>query len=162
MSKILKSHLHPRPLPFEEEESYSPEDFPANSPIKMIEDCQVAGEIHLEDGIIRCHMKASAKLTLEDSYTAETFQKKKTVEDEFDILDEENGEGEGFIVYGPSIDLKEIALSLFRFQLPSKILKPGSKLPRGGEGYSVLSEEEAEAVSTSGSPFDKLKDLDLD
>ena len=164
MSKILKSHIHARALKVEEEETFFPEDFPSSSPLKMIDGCKVKGSLFLEDGVIHCHLEADAVLTLEDSYTMEHFQKKQKLDEEFEILDDENGEGEGFIVSGPSIEIKELVIALYRFSLPSKILHKGSKLPKSGDGYSVLSEEEAKkkAEETTSSPFDKLKDFDFE
>lgn len=164
MKEILKSHIHPRPYHVKETLEFKPEDFPLSSPIRDIKDCRIEGNLYLDGGIIRCSLAAEANLLLEDSYTAKTFWEKKEIEEDFDILEDEDGEGEGFIVPGPAIDLNELIIALYRFSLPSKILSPGSRLQKGGDGYSVLSEEEAkkQAAQSSVSPFDCIKDSDLE
>ena len=164
MKEILKSHIHPRPYHVEEALEFKPEDFPSSSPIRDIRGCEIEGSLYLGDGKIKCQLQAKARLLLEDSYTAKAFWKKQSIEEEFDILEDEDGEGEGFIVPGPVIDLNQLVVALFRFSLPQKILAPGSHLPDGGEGYSVLSEEEAKkkAQESSYSPFDDIKVFDED
>ena len=62
------------------------------------------------------------------------------------------------------IFMPRLAPQLAAESLPQKILAPGSHLPDGGEGYSVLSEEEAKkkAQESSYSPFDDIKVFDED
>ena len=86
-------------------------------------------------------------------------EKNVKVEEETDILEEENGEDDGFIIPGKFIDVEELSLAIIRFSLPIKVLAPGSKLPKSGTNYSVRGEDEAEEEHSS--PFDALLGLDL-
>ena len=73
--------------------------------------------------------------------------------------DEEDDEGEGYIVPGNSVDLDEIALRIIVSSLPIKVVRPGPAKKVSGKGFRLLSEEE-ETVEYNPA-FDKLKDLEL-
>ena len=81
------------------------------------------------------------------------YQIKETVElagnedDEFEIINE-------------TIDIDQILITLIVSNVPMKVIKKGAKLPSNGEGYRVLSEEEA-LQEKKASPFDALDDLEL-
>ena len=105
-----------------------------------------------------------AEVVLLDSYTNEPFQKKIVLDEEADLLEEDNQEAEGYIIEGKEIDLSLLCLKMIRSSLPIKVLKPGSKLPKDGEGYRVLSEEDfqKEKENSYNPSFDALKDFDPD
>lgn len=160
--KLFKSHIHERPIEIDEDEVYSPEDFASTYPVRGIEKCHVKGSFWLEEGKIFATLSVQATLLLEDSNTAERFRKKVSPSMDFQILDDEDGEGEGFIVPGPVIDMAQLALLVIRFSLPSKVVKKGSKRPQGNGDFRLLSEEEAEKTMDEyrSSPFDALQNIE--
>lgn len=162
--RIAKSHIFERAYLLDEELSFlDPSLFADSYPLLGIDKCHVKGELSKEDKLIKADLSIAATITLEDSYTAKPFKKKISLEESFDIMEDEDGEGEGFIVPGKAIELEVLVVDLIRFSLPMVVKAPDSKLPSSGEGYSILSEEEAKKSQnqSDGSPFDVLKDLDV-
>lgn len=72
----------------------------------------------LEDVPLKLHFKTSLSFT-------------------YDEEDEENN-----IIKGPIFDLDPYILSLIISEVPLKLVKKGAKLPTGGAGYRVMSEDE--------------------
>jgi hypothetical protein len=158
-SQIVPNH----PTILDEEETFDKSFFKDSYPISDIKKCHLEGQLNRTGDIVTAHLHIEAVATLLDSYTNKPFDQKVIVDEAADLLLEENDQGEGYIVPGGQIDLSEIALRMIRSSLPIKILKPGSRLPKSGEGYSVLSEEEVlkQKHESYNPAFDALKDLDI-
>lgn len=64
---------------------------------------------------------------------------------------------------GPIFELDPYLLDIIISEVPLTLVKKGAKLPSGGKGYRVLSEEEynKEQANKTDSRWDKLNDLDL-
>ncbi len=159
--EIRKSHITGRPLPIDAELSFTKEHFENSYPIRGMKSCHVEGEISKHEGLIEASLLIEGVAILEDSYTAELFDKKLKVEGTYAILEDEDGEAEGFIVPGKVIELESLCLSILRFSLPIKVLKKGSKLPEEVAGVHVYKEGEEHLEDAHSSPFDALADLDL-
>ena len=101
---------------------------------------------------IKGEVKTTCAYTLEEipyNYKVkETIELNGDSEDEFDVIDNQ-------------IDIDEMLITLIISNVPFKVVKPGASLPSGGEGYRVISEEDA-AKEKKASPFDALDDLELD
>lgn len=162
MIQIEKSHLCAQPLLINEDLKFEDSYFPTY-PIAGVEKLHLNAEFSKDKtGRISTHFQLEGTIKVFDSYTNEVFAKKIKEEASFDILEEEDGESEGFILPGRSIDVLELTLLFIKFSLPIKILKKGSKLPKGGEGYRVISSDEVgEDKEEHSSPFDSLKDIDF-
>lgn len=159
---IARSQIIPnRPSLIDEDETFVASLFADSYPIASIKKCHLQGQLSRNGDIVIANLHIEAVVSLLDSYTNEPFDQKVIVDEDADLLLEEGGEGEGYIVPGNQIDLSEMAVRMIRSSLPIKILKPGSHLPKSGEGYSVLSEEEVSRGKTeSYNPaFDALKNL---
>ncbi|MBP5092319.1 MAG: hypothetical protein J6328_07220 [Bacilli bacterium] len=156
---LQKSHLTYRPLLIDEELDFADFDFKGFYPILGVKNLRISSEWSRDNDVCHAKISLSGVVVLEDSYTAKPFEKKIRHSEEIDILEEENGEADGFIVPGKFIDVNELSLELIRFALPIKVLAPGSTLPKSGAQYSVRSAEED--VEETSSPFDALLDLDL-
>ena len=157
--QLTKSHLTARPLYVDEDLHFEASHFASSYPILGVKKLHLQAEFSRDNAVVHAVMKISGRIILEDSYTAKPFEKNVKVEEETDILEEENGEDDGFIIPGKFIDVEELSLAIIRFSLPIKVLAPGSKLPKSGTNYSVRGEDEAEEDHSS--PFDALLDLDL-
>ena len=157
--QLIKSHLTARPLYVDEDLHFEASHFASSYPILGVKKLHLQAEFSRDNAVVHAVMKISGRIILEDSYTAKPFEKNVKVEEETDILEEENGEDDGFIIPGKFIDVEELSLAIIRFSLPIKVLAPGSKLPKGGANYSVRGEDEAEEEHSS--PFDALLGLNL-
>ena len=157
--QLIKSHLTARPLYVDEDLHFEASHFASSYPILGVKKLHLQAEFSRDNAVVHAFMKISGRIILEDSYTAKPFEKNVKVEEETDILEEENGEDDGFIIPGKFIDVEELSLAIIRFSLPIKVLAPGSKLPKSGTNYSVRGEDEAEEELSS--PFDALLGLDL-
>lgn len=157
--QLIKSHLTARPLYVDEDLHFEASHFASSYPILGVKKLHLQAEFSRDNAAVHAVMKISGRIILEDSYTAKPFEKNVKVEEETDILEEENGEDDGFIIPGKFIDVEELSLAIIRFSLPIKVLAPGSKLPKSGTNYSVRDEDEAEEEHSS--PFDALLGLDL-
>lgn len=157
--QLTKSHLTSRPLCVDEDLHFEDSHFASSYPILGVKKLHIQAEFSRDNAVVHAVMKLTGRIILEDSYTAKPFEKSVKVEEETDILEEENGEDDGFIIPGKYIDVEELSLAIIRFSLPIKVLAPGSKLPKGGTNYTVRGEDEAEEEHSS--PFDALLGLDL-
>lgn len=163
--KILKSKLTPNhATEIDEDVSFAETDFSSSYPIKSIPKCHLKGTLLKKEDRITLEGTIAAEVELRDSYTDEPFLKKIKLQEAVDLVSEDDGEAEGYIVEGPEIDLSGLIVKLIRSSLPFKVLKPGSQLPPSGEGYSVYSEDEyVEKKKAEYNPaFDALKDFDPD
>ncbi|MCH3908821.1 MAG: DUF177 domain-containing protein [Bacilli bacterium] len=107
------------------------------------------------------HFSIKATLQVEDSRDATPFDKKVSLDEDVDILNEEDEEGEGYIVTESEIDLDELALRIIVSSLPIRLTRNNDVKPKSGAGYRVLSEEEfEEEKKTKGNQaFDSLRDF---
>ncbi len=164
MNKVAKSALQKgRTLSFYNDTTFIGYDIAY--PVKSVKRCHY--EVKGSRPLSYPHLSYSLSATLElyDSRDGISFEKSIHIEEEVDIMEEEDDNGDGFILPGSSIDLDLVAYSLIVSSLPLKITRPDSELPKGGKGYNVydedsyLKEKENEGES---SPFEALKDIDFD
>lgn len=137
-------------------------DYVLSYPILGITKCHYEAKVSEVGDYAHASYKIEATLNLEDSRDGKPFIKNVNIEEDVDLLEDEDEVGEGFVVNGPDIDLDEIALKIINSSMPISVSRGKSSLPKSGEGYRVLSEEEAKAEKEdSYNPaFDKLKDFD--
>ncbi|MDY0177668.1 MAG: hypothetical protein GX807_02615 [Erysipelotrichia bacterium] len=133
--------------------------------LKRIDECEVNITYENFEDILRVRVKVVANLTLICSYSLEDVAFRLSVKDELSFTDRKELVNEN-IFYEPHqiIDLNPYIFGLILASIPIKIVKEGMELPRDGNGYRVLSEDklQKERLSHKDSPFDILKDLDLD
>ena len=159
MNKVAKSAIiSGRTLSFAADPDFH--EFHLPYPILGVESCHYDAEVEKVGPYRHARFSIKAKLRLEDSRDAVPFVEERTVREEVDLLDDEDDTGEGVLVAGNSVDLDEVALQIIVSSLPIKVVRPGPAKYASGKGYRVISEGEEEEIPSS--PFDKLKDLDLD
>ena len=125
--------------------------------VRSIKSCHMDLSVLNYDELIVLSFSLKGEVMTTCAYTLEEipyqYQIKETVElagnedDEFEIINE-------------TIDIDQILITLIVSNVPMKVIKKGAKLPSNGEGYRVLSEEEA-LQEKKASPFDALDDLEL-
>ena len=128
--QLIKSHLTARPLYVDEDLHFEASHFASSYPILGVKKLHLQAEFSRDNAVVHAVMKISGRIILEDSYTAKPFEKNVKVEEETDILEEENGEDDGFIIPGKFIDVEELSLAIIRFSLPIKVLAL-EKIPAG-------------------------------
>lgn len=138
--------------------------FPARKPLLAIKKCFGNIEITKYRKLIRMNIDLDVVVNLECSYTLEPFDHELNIHEEVVIGDTFDPNSEAIIVEGDAIDLERILYAIISSSLPLKPVKPGAKLPKGGEGYRVLNDEQlAKDRSISGdSRFAKLDDFNLE
>lgn len=162
--KIEKKSILPKiGLTINQKLDYEGFDFSNSYPVVNCQDFFLEGTLKKEKDYIKASFSLKGTATLLDSYTNEAFDKNIELIEDFDILENEDQVGEGYIEEGLEIDLESLCLKLLKTSLPIKVLKPGSKLPESGEGYRVYHDQEAKEVDGGYNPaFDALKDFDPD
>lgn len=125
--------------------------------VRSIKSCHMDLSVLNYDELIVLSFSLKGEVMTTCAYTLEEipyqYQIKETVElagnedDEFEIINE-------------TIDIDQILITLIVSNIPMKVIKKGAKLPSNGEGYRVLSEEEA-LKEKKASPFDALDNLEL-
>ena len=151
-----------KPTAFDEDVEFSAYEFDPNY-IRGINNCHVELTATQYEDILRIDIHIKANVIAICAYTLEDVDLPINVKDEIDFTDDENDDT---CYYAPEtiIDLDDYILSLILSAVPPKVVKKGAKLPDGGEGYRVLSEEELakERANKKDSRWDALDDLDLE
>lgn len=159
MNKLSKaSILKGRDLHFVQDTLF--EGYPMAYPLLGVKKCHYTVRVSKVGDYSHADFTISATLRVEDSRDAVAFDKKVNVKESIDILDVEDEEGEGYLVEGGDIDLDDLALKILHSSLPIRLVRPESALPKNGQGYRVLSEEEKEKEKAeAGNPaFASLAD----
>ncbi len=143
-------------------------DLHANYSLKAIKPFMVTVEFDTFTDVVEVHIQGKATLVLECAYTLEHFDYEIEIDDEltFNFVNP-NIEAESddcFYEPGPEIFLDPYLYAIILSYIPLKVIKPGAHLPKSGEGYEILTEEEYESKHQTlddefGDLFDKL-DLD--
>jgi hypothetical protein len=163
MNKLPKSSVvKGRSLVFQHDTVFKGYKLPY--PILGVKSCHYEAKVSRVGDYAHAHFAIRALLTLEDSYDAKPFDEQEKFEEDCDLLDEEDNSGEGYIIEGSVIDLDDVALRIIASSLPIKVVRPGSRLPSSGKGYTVYSEAEyAKKKAEKTNPaFDKLQDFDVE
>ena len=114
--------------------------------IREIKDCHAEVEVmNLYEGHVRIIINIKANVILPCSYTLEDVPYVIKGNEEFIIVsDKEEEDVEGGLIYEEKaiFSLDPYIFSLLIALVPPKVVKEGAKLPDGGKGYEVMSEDE--------------------
>ena len=152
-----------KPETFEEDVDFSHLDFDQNH-VKNIKRCSVkviASEFG--DGL-ECKISGEADVVASCSYTLDDVPLTVKFRDTFYFSSEEDSSQDCCFEPGVEIDLDSHILALILAEVPHNIVKSGASLPKGGNGYRVLSEEdyEKEKSHKKNSAFDILDSIEFD
>ena len=148
---------------FVEDVDFSQQSFDENH-VKRITRCSVT-VIATEFGdVLQCKISGDADVIASCSYTLEDVPLTVKFKDEFYFSDEETDSEDCYYEPGVEIDLDPHILALILAEVPHNIVKSGATLPKSGNGYRVLSEEEfeKERQNKKNSAFDILDTIDFD
>lgn len=124
---------------------------------------KITGNIY--DDLLILNVSFDADVISSCAYTLEDLpyhvKGKENIEISNEIKDDE------FIFYEENniFDFEPYLISIIVSNVPTKLIKKGAKLPKSGNGYRLLSEEEyikEQKENKKESPFDVLDNLDLD
>ncbi len=156
--RVYRSQVTPnRPLEVEEDYSFSRQRCVAEYPLLEVPSCHFKAVFYDDDGFLKAEYTISGVWVLSDGRTAEEFSSSFGEEGECGILSDFEEEGDGYVFPGTFFESEELAHKIIKTLVPLSPHKEGSELPMGGEGYSVLTEEEASAENVD-SPFDSIPD----
>ena len=149
---------------FEEEVDFSNYPFDENH-VRRIDACNVKVVAQDFGDVLQVQISGKAKVIASCSYTLDDVPMEVKFHDSFYFTDSEDGVSED-CYYEPSveIDLEPHILALILAEVPHTVVKSGAKLPKSGEGYRVLSEEDLlkEKSTKKNSAFDILDSIEFD
>ena len=150
---------------FKEDVYFNDEKFKTLFPLEEIKVAHVLADVARYEDFIEVDLKITAEVTLICSYTLKPFPSKLHTDDELHFASYADEEDYELLEYrGNVIDLDPYILDAVSASVPLSPKAPGAKLPSGGKGYSVITEEEEakEREERGNGKFDALLDLDLD
>lgn len=110
--------------------------------VKKIEKCQVQVNATEYEDVLLCEISGEAKVIASCSYTLEDVPLTVRFHEKFYFSDEDDGSDNCYFEPNVNIDLDPYILALILAEVPHNIVKKGASLPKSGEGYRVISEEE--------------------
>ena len=113
------------------------------SHIRKIEKCDVVVTANDYDDLLYLDIQINAVVIGVCSYSLEDVELKLNIKDQIVFSDNEDDE-ETYYCKDNIIDLDEYILGILLANVPVKIVKKGAKLPKGGNDYRVITEEEYE------------------
>lgn len=133
------------------------------SHIREIKSCHVKMKAHEYDDLITAEFHIKADIVGVCAYSLEDVPLHLNFKDSLEFSNEIQDDEDIYYEEKPIFSLDPYILGLIISETPLKIIKKGAKLPSGGEGYRVLSEEEyeKEQKSKTDSRWSKLDDIDL-
>ena len=148
---------------FEEDIDFSNQKFDENH-VKRILSCSVRVVAHEYGDVLDCKISGKANVIASCSYTLEDVPMEVSLRENFYFSSEVTGSEECYFEPGTTIDLDSHILALILAEVPHNIVKSGASLPKSGDGYRVLSEEEylEEKKNKKNSAFDILDTIEFD
>ena len=148
---------------FEEEVDFSKLPLDENH-VKSISKCLVKVEATDFDEVLECIVSGEADVIASCSYTLEDVPLHVTFKERFFFSDQEDDSEDCYYEPGVEIDLDPHILALILAEVPHNIVKDGAILPKSGNGYRVLKEDEfeEERKHRKNSAFDILDTLEID
>lgn len=131
-----------KPLIFEEDLSFSQGDCAGDYPLLSVPNCRFSCKVENEDGYLTADYSIEGKMELADSRTGKPFLQEFSDADCIDLLESEEEDGEGYIFPGTHLESRDLAHKIIHSLIPISPHQEGSSLPKSGEGYSFLKEED--------------------
>lgn len=97
------------------------------------------------------------------AYTLEDVEIPLNINETIEISNEIQDDEDIFYESNNIFEIDQYILSIIISEVPSKIIKKGAKLPKNGDGYRILTEDEyeKEKETKKDSRWDKLDNLEL-
>lgn len=148
---------------FNEDIDFSNQKFDDNH-VRCIKKCSVKVDATEYEDVLRVQVNGEADVIASCSYTLEDVPLKVKFKDEFYFSSEEDNSQDCYFEPGVNIDLDPYILALVLAEVPHNVTKSGASLPKSGDGYRVMSEEEylEEKKNKKNSAFDILDTIEFD
>lgn len=149
------------PLVLKENLIFPDPPFNYHRPLISILMCQSEIELLKKGNYISFFVKAKVEVLLECSYTLEHFNHALELNEEVLISDTYSVNDDAIIIEEDYINVEEIVYSLICVNIDMSPIKPGAKLPKGGQNYRFINEEalKKERSNEGQSPFENLETL---
>ena len=125
--------------------------------VRSIKSCHMDLSVLNYDELVVLSFSLKGEVMTTCAYTLEEIPYQYNIKESVELAGNEDDE---FEIINETIDIDEILITLIVSNVPMKVVKKGAKLPSNGDGYQVMSEEEANSKKKA-SPFDALDDLEL-
>ena len=125
--------------------------------VRSIKSCHMDLSVLNYDELLVLSFNIKGEVMTTCAYTLEEIPYQYSVKETVELAGNEDDE---FEIINETIDIDEILITLIISNVPMKVVKKGAKLPSNGDGYQVMSEDEANERKKA-SPFDALDDLEL-
>ena len=157
---VLKEN---KPETYKEDVDFSQQSFDDNH-VRKISRCSVSVTATEFDDVLRVEIKGDADVIASCSYTLEDVPLTVNFEDTFYFSDEDTNSQDCYYEPGVIIDLDPHILALILAEVPHNVIKSGATLPKSGNGYRVISEDQLieERKSKKNNPFAALDEIDFD
>lgn len=131
--------------------------------IRSIPFCEVTAKATDYDELLRVELHIKANVIGVCSYSLEDVPLHYEIDDEISFTDDPE-DVDNYFEKGNLIEMDEYVLGILLANVPIKIVKKGAKLPKSGDGYRVMTEEEheAEKKKKGNSAFDILDSVEFD
>ena len=148
---------------FSEDIDFSSQTFDENH-VKRITKCSVKVDATEYGDVLRVQLSGEAEVVASCSYTLDDVPMKVKFHDDFYFSSEEDNSQDCYFEPSNNVDLDPHILALILAEVPHNITKKGASLPKSGNGYRVLSEEEylEEKKNKKNSAFDILDTIEFD
>ena len=129
--------------------------------VRSIKSCHMVLDVTNYDDLITLSFNIKGTVLTTCAYTLEEIPYDYSVKEVIELNESDDDE---FEIKGNMIDIDEMLITLIVSNVPFVVVKEGAELPPSGDGYRVMSEEEAEALAKDEKPsvFDILEDADFD
>ncbi len=130
--------------------------------VRSIKSCHMELDVTNYDDLITLFFRINGEVMTSCAYTLEEIPYQYKISD---VVELNGNEDDEFEIKGEEINIDEILITLIVENIPFKITKPGASLPSSGDGYRVLTEEEAQKEleeADKPSVFDILDDYEFE
>ena len=148
---------------FCEDINFSSQKFDENH-VRRINKCSVRVDATEYEDVLRVQVSGEADVIASCSYTLEDVPLKVKFKEDFYFSSEEDNSQDCYFEPSVNVNLDPHILALILAEVPHNITKSGATLPKSGEGYRVLSEDQylEEKKNKKNHAFDVLDSLEID
>ena len=148
---------------YEEDIDFSHQAFDDNH-VRKIVSCHVTVLATEYEDVLRCEVTGKAHVIASCSYTLEDVPLDVSFKEDFYFSSEDDNSQDCYYEPGNEVDLNPHILALILAEVPHNVVKSGARLPKSGNGYRVLSEDDylEEKKNRKNSAFDILDTLEVD
>lgn len=148
---------------FSEDIDFSSQTFDENH-VKCIKKCSVKVDATEFGDVLRVQVSGEADVVASCSYTLDDVPMKIKFHDDFFFSSEEDNSQDCYFEPSNNVDLNPHILALILAEVPHNITKKGATLPKSGNGYRVLSEDDylEEKKNKKNSAFNILDSIEFD